>query len=260
MLVPGVPVNRDQHSSTFSLHNIQLLSPIWSNPCWRRFSGDCDNLLECLSLDSVRRLSFWLSGAFGAFTSTPTWAERRAEDNEENNPMVAPPTVTLEFEFDDTRTRLTLAKTLFPLYRTTDGQRGLISTHILTVITATPHGRLEFIPRRQRPTLVSSGSTVSEATSTGGDSRDSGEAFVPGPGHIPSDLRGKPLVLRRDGTVGVQPWISRAGKTTDGKPYSVLKLLKTTNWAKTPLGPREQWSLSLQLVGEWREEWSRLIP
>lgn len=168
--------------------------------------------------------------------------------------MCAPPTITLEFEFDDTRTRLTLAKTLFPLYQTPDGERGLISTHILCVITATPHGRLEFIPRRKRrrrPVLTSSHSNVSEAMSTGAsEGHDFSEGSFSGPGDIPPDLRGKPVVLRRDWTVGVQPWSSPAGRTPDGKPYSVMQLLQSINWAKTPLGPREQWSVSLQLVGE----------
>lgn len=242
-----MPKHQGEHASTFSLHNTNLLSPIWSNPSWRRFSGDCDNLLECLSLESVRRLSFWLSGAFGAFTSTPKWSDRRTEEQDDNNPMVAPPTVTLEFEFEGTRTRLTLAKTLFPLYQTMDGQRTLISTHILAVVTATPHGRLEFVPRTTRPHLTSHRSSVSITTSTGTSGTSEaphGEPVVQVPDDIPDEMRGKPLVLRRDGSVA-QPAMTKASKSN-----SVPKLFKTLNWAETPLGPREQWPMSLQMIGE----------
>lgn len=199
----------------------------------------------------MRRLSFWLSGAFGAFNPTQTWTERRTEEQEDNNPMVAPPTVTLEFEFDGTRTRLTLAKTLFPLYQTLDGQRTLISTHILAVVTATPLGRLEFVPRTARPHIASHRSSVSITTSTGTGTSTSGtseahlgESVVQVPEDIPDEMRGKPLVLRKDGSV-VQPAVSKTAKSN-----SVPKLLKTTNWAETPLGPREQWPMSLQMIGE----------
>ncbi|CAK9784840.1 unnamed protein product [Cutaneotrichosporon oleaginosum] len=225
VLVPGVPVNKEKHGGTFSLHNIQLLSPIWSNPCWRRISGGCENLLECLSAESARRLSFWLSGAFGAFTST-SWSARRAEHADENNPMCAPPTVTLEFELG-ARTRLTLAKTLFPLYQTGPDGRSLISTHILAVITATPHGRLEFAPRPLPSPALStdSGPTSSSAV----------------PAEAPADEQGKLLYLRHDGS-----WAPRRQRT--GRVSSCNSLLETNDWARSPLGPREQWPTSLQLV------------
>lgn len=227
MLVPSVPVNPEKHGGIFSLYNIQLLSPIWSNPCWRRVSGGCENLLQCLSAESVRSLSFWLSGAFGAFSSTSRSA-RREEHADENNPMCAPPTVTLEFEFG-ARTRLTLAKTLFPLYQTTNEGRALLPTHILAVITATPHGRLEFPP----------GSPPSPAIS---ESIDASELDPALPVAVPSDLRGKPLVLRRDGS-----WAP--GRKRRRAP-SCTTLLETTDWSCSPLGPREQWPVGLQLVGK----------
>jgi hypothetical protein len=226
VLVPGVPVNKEKHGGTFSLHNIQLLSPIWSNPCWRQVSGGCENLLECLSAESVRRLSFWLSGAFGAFTST-SWSARRGEHADENNPMCAPPTISLEFELG-VRTRLTLAKTLFPLYETTPDGRSLISTHILAVITATPHGRLEFAPRAPPSPAISASTDGSELDSVV-------------PADVPSDLQGKPLFLRRDGS-----WAPRRKRR--GRASSCNTLLETTDWACSPLGPRAQWPMELELI------------
>lgn len=67
---------------------------------------------------------------------------------------------------------------------------------------------------------------------------------------IEPDRPNRPIFFNRDGTVSGKSQSANNVKGEVGLSMDVHELLKTTDWSKTPLGPREQWPQSLKTVGE----------
>jgi hypothetical protein len=60
---------------------------------------------------------------------------------------------------------------------------------------------------------------------------------------------GRPLFFNRDGTVSRPRGTMSNGRAANGKPLDVHELLRTFDWGKTSLGPRESWPQSLRTIG-----------
>lgn len=65
------------------------------------------------------------------------------------------------------------------------------------------------------------------------------------------DKPNRPIFFNRDGTVSGKSQSMNNVNREVGLSMDVHELLKTTDWSKTPLGPREQWPQSLKTVGEY---------
>ena len=68
---------------------------------------------------------------------------------------------------------------------------------------------------------------------------------VPGPSTGPP----RPIFFNRDGTV-TRHGSGRKADDNDERQLDVHELLRTKDWAQTPLGPRELWPQSLKTIGE----------
>jgi hypothetical protein len=61
----------------------------------------------------------------------------------------------------------------------------------------------------------------------------------------------KPIFIHSDGSVSRQTNTPDTW-TADGRlPFSVGKLIATTDWSKTPLGDRIQWSPTLEVLSTY---------
>lgn len=164
MLIFGVPLYGEIHASQWSLENIQPLSPVWTNSTWRRFTGNRQSLLQCLTPSSARRLSLWLTGqtdaaSFVSPSVSPSVSVRSGDSSvrspdEQQHADTTSPTLTLEFKFGASKlVKLTLAKTVQPVYRLgADGARKIVRTHEAAIVTTMPSGqvRLELPSARRR--------------------------------------------------------------------------------------------------------------
>ncbi|KAL1405641.1 hypothetical protein Q8F55_009280 [Vanrija albida] len=172
VLIFGVPLYGDIHASQWSLENIQPLSPVWTNSCWRRFTGNRQSLLQCITTSSARRLSLWLTGQTDAASfvspglSLRSGESSRSRTPDEHNPGdTTGPTLTLEFKFSTQfKVKLMLAKTVLPVYRIgEDGMRKIVRSHEAAIITTMPSGqsRLE-LPSARRLSLGTAYASIPE--------------------------------------------------------------------------------------------------
>lgn len=183
--------------------------------------------------------------------------------------------IILEFAFASGPVQLQLSKTSLPIYQNQGSTRTLMTTHTFAVVTTTPvpdssHEWLagdhlpEFIPSRSSSQpRESSPVQLNGPLGTGGrarpphDSRLSNSSEKNGRMHDPrasKDVKScadgsdvpkmagevkprRPLHFR--GAVVHVPHPQTL--TTGGKHPHIVELLNKTNWAATPLGPREQW-------------------
>ncbi|WOO85364.1 Sensor histidine kinase TmoS [Vanrija pseudolonga] len=163
VLIFGVPLYGEIHASQWSLENIQPLSPVWTNTTWKRFTGNRQSLLQCLTPSSARRLSLWLTGQTDAASFvSPSVSVRsgsssgepaRSPDETQQPADTTGPTLTLEFRFGSSKAKLMLAKTVQPVYRIgADGVRKIVRTHEAAIVTTMPSGqvRLQLPSARRR--------------------------------------------------------------------------------------------------------------
>lgn len=191
-------------------------------------------------------------------------------------PGGAKASIALEFSFMRCQVVLQLSKTSMPVYQNRGSQRTLMTTHTFVIVTATP------MPDSNHELLVAEqlsdwSRSVSSSRSRGSSPAASGPVetsaaptlldntlctspapVLRGPmlgNDAPADASevlesigefepGRPLYFFRDGSIVHAP--PSKFSTSDGKPLGVEDLLERANWAATPLGPREQWSSSLQ--------------
>ena len=65
----------------------------------------------------------------------------------------------------------------------------------------------------------------------------------------PPSRPNQPIFFNRDGTVSGRS-TSKPNRDEHGLSMDVHELLQSTDWTKTPLGPKEQWPQSLKTIGE----------
>lgn len=311
-MISGVPPASDERDPAFPLDlpwtrtefaNLKPFEPVWANQHWKRLAGG-QSLLDCLTLDSMRKLGDWLTGAQDPkvrqrLARSQGW--KKAEwapgapgpghlndvgdlvhrsngdggmyeslgklDSPEPPGGVANASLNLKFAFASGPVQLQLSKTSLPIYQNQDPTRTLMTTHTFAVVTATPvpdislesltaDDRPEYVAsrsssqHRDSPPVHSNGSSGTGATSRPHASltRTSPEEKANTRDHpAQKDVHGQsehgqPLRFRAGAAVPVP---TSQTSTTGGKHLSVSELLDKTNWASTPLGPREQWGTLL---------------
>lgn len=326
VLISGVPPTGEDSDPAFPLDlpwtrtkfaNLRPFEPVWANQRWKQLARG-RSLLDCLSMDNMRRLGDWLTGAQDPavrkrLAKASGW--RKAEwaaggrevdivnddaanswdeldgDRSTYDPLgslessrrqeAVQASVTLEFSFIRTSVHLQLSKTTMPIYQNHGSQRSLMSTHTFVVVTSTP------VPETNQDLLLAE-PPISDWSRSTSSSRGRGSSQAPpyavevsraplllknarctspeemlrGPqtqkashmdaGELLESIGefepGRPLYFFRDGSVVHTPPTTSAA--VGDKPWDVADLMERTNWTTSPLGPREQWSISLQALVE----------